>query len=54
MHAVNRTGKPETVRKLEQIKELLIQKALEIVTDAFDGDSCYDRLHREFENIWRC
>jgi hypothetical protein len=52
--AVNGKGKPETVRKLGQIKELLIPKGLYIVDYAFDGDSCYHRLHKEFKNIWRC
>jgi hypothetical protein len=54
MQPVNGKEKPETVRKLEHIKELLIQKGLNIVDYAFNGDFCYDRLHREFENIWRC
>jgi hypothetical protein len=52
--AVNGKGKPETVRKLEKIKELLIKKGLDIVDYAFDGDSCYHRLYKEFKNIWRC
>jgi hypothetical protein len=54
IRAVNGKGKPETVQKLEQTKELLIQKGPDIVGYQFDGDSCYHRLHKEFKNIWRC
>jgi hypothetical protein len=43
----------QTVAELKQTKELLIPKELDIVGYAFDGDSCYDRLHREFEDSWR-
>jgi hypothetical protein len=56
IHAIqvrNGKGTPQTVCKLKQIHELLTQRGFDIVGYVFDGDSCYDQLHKEFEKIWR-
>jgi hypothetical protein len=52
LQAMNGKWTPKTVCKLKQIHELLTQRAFDIVGYAFDGDSCYDQLHKEFEKTW--
>jgi hypothetical protein len=54
IQAVNGKGTPEIVIKLERTKNLLSQNCFDIVGYAFDGDSCYNRLHRQFQESWRC
>jgi hypothetical protein len=54
IQAVNGKGTPEIMRKLEHIKDLVNQNCFDIVSYAFDGDSCYNRLHRQFQESWRC
>jgi hypothetical protein len=49
----NGKGTPQTVCKLKQIHELLTQRGFDIVGYAFNGDSCSDQLHKEFEKTWR-
>jgi hypothetical protein len=54
IQAVNGKGTLEIVRKLEQIKDLLSRNCFDIVGYAFDGNSCYNRSHRQFQESWRC
>jgi hypothetical protein len=53
LQARNGKGTPQTVCKSKQIHELLTQRGFDVVGYAFDGDSCYDQLYKEFEKIWR-
>jgi hypothetical protein len=45
-------GTPETVIKFEQIRKLFTAHGLPILGYGFDGDSCDDRVHREFQKNW--
>jgi hypothetical protein len=53
LQARNGKGTPQTACKLKQIHELLTQRGFDIVGYAFDGDPCYNQLHKEFGKTWR-
>jgi hypothetical protein len=48
----NGKGNDRTVGKLEEIAEILDLKGFLIIGDAFDGDSCFNRLHSELQKHW--
>jgi hypothetical protein len=50
IQAADGKGTSETVIKLGQIRKLLTAHGFRILGDGFDGDSCYDRVHREFQD----
>jgi uncharacterized protein (UPF0297 family) len=45
----NGKGTPQIVCKLKQIHEVLTQRGFNIVGYAYEGDSCYNQLNKEFE-----
>jgi hypothetical protein len=52
--AENGKGNLQTVETLLALKERLeVDYAFSVVGLAFDGDSCFGRLHEEFANQWR-
>jgi hypothetical protein len=53
IQAAGGKGTPEIVINLEQIRKLLTAYGFRILGYGFDGDSCYDRVHREFQENWK-
>jgi hypothetical protein len=55
VHAVNGTddkGNDRTVKKLEEIAEILDLKGFRIIGYTFDKDSYFNRLHSELQQHW--
>jgi hypothetical protein len=50
--ATNGKRNDRTVGKLEEIAEILDLKGFRIIGYAFDGNSCFSRLHSELEQHW--
>jgi predicted transposase YbfD/YdcC len=52
VNARNGKGNQQTVEKLEEITEILDTKGFQIMGSAFDGDSCFNQLHCQFQQHW--
>jgi hypothetical protein len=50
--AANGKWNDRTVGKLDKIAEILDSKGFRIIDYAFDGDSCFNRLHSELQQHW--
>jgi hypothetical protein len=51
-NARNGKGNQQTVEKLEEITEILDAKGFQVIGSAFDGDSCLNQLHCQFQQHW--